>query len=599
MASFFYQSLLNFGQKGVLGFMHWVRSGIFFIIAFCTAVLSYAEPGYCFFNSRECEDWQDSVHAERLPDSLRVTLQQKIESDTGLIFWGNAYAEYLANVAYHNKIDFWSTEKISREQKSECFLWHDKQHDLSLRKLDSIPSDLKDAYIKANNTTLYGLLKVKYQIDKVYDRKTRSWNDPEKGYDTLTRFHLIHQGPIIETNPPKLLAEISLEGEVSKLKRIYFEDGHSRIIENSEFKSLESIAKQQGSYLPNHYILETHKNMSPIYKTQIMEALVKGDKDAIRENTAKLDTFLVHADKLFFYSSPSNLNCNTKRLLSAYLGTFEDYADCPYYPSPYVDDEEATIHAMLQDSLRAMYRSGELENALLDRSSSDRAFWRILAAALVSDNQSDLNDLIKANEDSVKKIEQWNFITTNFYVDYGVGWNIQMGMGGGISLGFGDAFSYDFDNHPTFDITLEFFYKKLGGGYNMRNLHSKTFDDNKFQSLVLIDLYAGYRTFVTSYVENRIYLGPTILISDLQEKDVAEPLKTHGGVGLHCGTAFDFYFSKYKDDGQLRLGLRLFASVSNYYTDIVKDSDGGIFSVTLTPLLQFYDRSKKKYGEAH
>jgi hypothetical protein len=112
-------------------------------------------------------------------------------------------------------------------------------------------------------------------------------------------------------------------------------------------------------------------------------------------------------------------------------------------------------------------------------------------------------------------------------------------------------------------------------------------------------LYAGYRTFSTSYIDNRIYVGPTLLISDLQEKDVADPLKSHFGVGLHFGTAFDFYFSKYKDDGQLRLGLRLFASVSNYYTDIVKDSDGGIFSVTLTPLLQFYDRSKKKYGEAH
>jgi hypothetical protein len=51
-----------------------------------------------------------------------------------------------------------------------------------------------------------------------------------------------------------------------------------------------------------------------------------------------------------------------------------------------------------------MYRSGELEKALSSHSSSDRAFWRILAAALVSDNQSDLNALIKANADSVKKI---------------------------------------------------------------------------------------------------------------------------------------------------------------------------------------------------
>ena len=567
----------------------------------CTAVLSHAEPGHCFINSRECEEWSDSVEAARLPDSLRTTLQEKLDSDTGFVFWGEANAEILANVIYHNgKIDSWSDkEKISREQKSEFFLWHDKQHDLSLRKLDSIPSDLKDAYINANNATLYGLLKVKYQIDKVYDRKTRTWNNPELGYDTLTRFYHIHRGPIIGTNPPKFLAEIALEGEVSKYKRIYFEDGHSRIIEKDEFKSLESIAKQQGSYLPNHYILEIHKNMTPFYKVQIKDALANGDKETVRQNMTKLDTFLVYAEKLFFYDAPTSFNCNTKRLLSAYLGTFEDYADCPYYTSPYVDDEEAAIHAMLQDSLRAMYRSGELEKALLDRSSSDRAFWRILAASLTTSDQNDLNDLIKANEDSVKKIEQWNFITTNFYVDYGVGWNIQIGMGGGLSLGFGDAFSYDFDNHPTFDITLEFFYKKIGGGYNTRLLHSKTFDDNKFQSLVLIDLYAGYRTFVTSYVENRIYLGPTILFSDLQVKDDEKPLKSHVGVGLHCGTAFDFYFSKYKDDGQFRLGLRLFASVSNYYTDIVKDSDGGIFSVTLTPLLQFYDRSKKKYGEAH
>lgn len=582
--------------------MHRVSLGIIFIVVLCSATLLHAEPGYCFLNSRECEDLIDSVEAARLPDSLRTTLQEKLDSDTGFVFWGTANVITLSTVSYHNgKMDFWSDKEknLSKEQKSEFFLWHDKQHNLSLRKLDSIPSDLKNAYIGASNYAYYRLLKVEYQINKVYDRHTRTWRDPETYYDTLSRTYLVYSGPVIETTPLKLLAEISLEGEVSKLKRIYFEDGHSRIIENSEFKSLESIAKQQGSYLPNHYILETHKNVSPIYKTQIMEALVKGDKDAIRENTAKLDTFLLHADKLFFYSSPSNLNCNTKRLLSAYLGTFEDYADCPYYPSPYVDDEEATIHAMLQDSLRAMYRSGELEKALSSHSSSDRAFWRILAASLTTSDQNDLNALIKANEDSVKKIEQWNFITTNFYVDYGIGWNIQMGMGGGISLGVGDAFSYDFDNHPTFDITLEFFYKKIGGGYNGRIFKSKTFNENNFQSLFLLDLYAGYRTFVTSYVENRIYVGPTILFSDLQEKEVEKPLKSHVGAGLHFGTAFDFYFTKYKDNGHFRLGLRLFASVSNYYTDIVKDSDGGIFSVTLTPLMQFYDRSKKKYGEAH
>ena len=580
--------------------MHRVRFVAYFIVALCTAVLSYAEPGYCLFHARECEDFIDSIDAARLPDSLRMPLQEKLDNDTGFVFWGKGNATPLAAVSYHSgKIDSWSEQEknLPREQKSEFSLWHDKQHDLSQRKLDSIPSDLKDAYIEANNSTAYILLKVEYQINKVYDRKTRSWNDPEVGYDTLTRFYHIHHGPVIETNPPKLLAEISLEDQVSKLDRIYFNDGHSRIIEEDEFNKLDAIAKRQGSYLPNHYSLEISKNMSPIYKAQIKEGLVKGDKDAIRESTAKLDTFLIYADKHFFYSTPTDFNCNTKRLFSAYLQTFEDYTDCAYTANPYVDDEETIIHALLQDSLRAMYHSGELEKALLDRSSSDRAFWRIFAASLTTSDQSDLNALIKANADSVKKIEQWNFITTNFYIDYGVSWNIQMGMGGGTSLGFGDAFSYDFDNHPTYDITLEFFYKKIGGGYNGRIIKSKTFNDSLFQNIFLMDIYAGYRTFSTSYVENRIYVGPTILFSDLQIKDAEKPLKSHVGVGLHFGTAFDFYFSKYKDDSHFRLGLRLFASVSNYYTDIVKDSDGGIFSVTLTPLMQFYDRSRRNYGE--
>ena len=70
--------------------MYRVSLRIIFIVALCTAVLSHAEPGYCFLNSRECEDLIDSVEAARLPDSLRTTLQEKLDSDTGFVFWGNA-----------------------------------------------------------------------------------------------------------------------------------------------------------------------------------------------------------------------------------------------------------------------------------------------------------------------------------------------------------------------------------------------------------------------------------------------------------------------------------------------------------------------------
>ena len=579
--------------------MHRVSLGFLFIVALCTASLLHAEPGRCFFEPRPCEDWNDTSHAERLPDSLRMTLQEKLDNDTGFVFWGNAEkTEALAEQSFHNgKIYSWFRETISTEEKREFSSWYKKEYDLSQRKLDSVPPDLKKAFIEAGNSSWYALLKVEYRIKKIYDRHTKTWKDPEAGADSISRTYLVHTGPVLETAPPKLLADFITLGIHHSLERVFFEDGHSRVIEENEFEFLDSIAKLPISFLPNQYAIETHKNMSLVYKARIKEALAMGDKEAIRHNTAKLDSFLVSAEDRFFFSRPSDFNCNTKRLFSAYMGSFEDYTDCGYYSTPYVDDEEAAIHSMLQDSLRAMYRSGKLEKALSDRSSSDRAFWRVFATSLVSSDQSEMNSLINASADSIKKIEQWNFITDYFYEDYGVVWNIQWGLGGGISWGIGDAYSYDFAHNPTFDLSLEFFYKKFGGGYNCRIIKSDYFNDNKFQNLFLIDIYAGYRTFSTSYADNRIFVGPTILISDLQEKDVAEPLKTHGGIGLHFGTAFDFYFSKYKDDGHFRVGLRLIASISNYYTNIVKDSDGGLVSVTLTPLLQFYDRSKMKYGE--
>ena len=579
--------------------MHRVSLGIIFIVALCTATLLHAEPGHCFFEPRPCEDWNDSSHAEKLPDSLRMTLQEKLDSDTGFVFWGNAEKiETLAEQSFFNgKIYSWLNKTITTEQERNFYSWYKKEYDLSQSKLDSVPPDLKRAFTNASNSTWYVLIKVEYRIKKIYDRHTKTWKDPEADADTISRTYLVHSGPVLATNPPKLLADFSTEGVHPALERIFFEDGHSRVIESDEFKAIDSIAKLPVSFLPNRYTIETYKNMSLVYKERIKEALAMGDKEAIRLNTAKLDSFLVSAENRFFYSRPSDFNCNTKRLFSVYMGTFEDYTDCGYYSTPYADDEEVAIHTMLQDSLRAMYHSGELEKALSDRSSSDRAFWRVFAASLASNDQSEMNGLIQASADSIKKIEPWNFITDYFYVDYGVVWNIQWGIGGGISWGLGDAYSYDFAHNPTFDLSLEFFYKKFGGGYNSRIIKSDYFNDNKYQNLFLIDIYAGYRTFSTSYIDNRIYIGPTILISDLQEKDVAEPLKTHGGIGLHFGTAFDFYFSKYKDDGHFRVGLRLIASISNYYTNIVKDSDGGLVTVTLTPLLQFYDRSKLKYGE--
>ena len=574
------------------------RFALFLASVLClTAFAAAFSMRYCPGGTpRGCEDQQDSVSASRVPDSLRVTLQQKLESDTGLVFWGvQEYSDAIAVEKYRNGfIDAWFHDTISTEWKNAFLSWYNEQRDAAHHKLESAPEDLKQAYINASGNTIYVLVQSTYTIKKIYDRKTRTWIDPREGAETVVRFSLVHQGPVVETDPPGLFAEISLENVHPKLERIFFEDGHSRIIDENQFRSIDSIAKLPGYYLPNRFLLEMTKDMSPVYKRKILDALGAGDRDAVRENMEKLDEFLKYADGKFFYSRPSPLTCSTKQLMGGYLHTFEDGLDCKENGS--MDESERIIFVLLQDSLKAMKNSGELEKELARLSASDRVFWRVLVATLETRDREKRNEIVLANVDSIKKIEQRDFVVNSFYKGMGVGWNIQMGMGLGFTFGLGDARDF-FPSEGSFDITLEFFPGAFGGGYNGRFLSSKNFDENKFQSVYLLDLYMGYRTFSTPYVENRIYAGPTLLFSDLMEKGDQEPLESHFGVGFHFGTAFDFYFTKYQEKGQLRLGLRLFASVSNYYTDVVKGSDGGTLTLTLTPLLQYYELREKKYGE--
>ena len=574
------------------------RFALFLASVLClTAFAAAFSMRYCPGGTpRGCEDQQDSVSASRVPDSLRVTLQQKLESDTGLVFWGvQEYSDAIAVEKYRNGfIDAWFHDTISTEWKNAFLSWYNEQRDAAHHKLESAPEDLKQAYINASGNTIYVLVQSTYVVKKVYDRKTRTWIDPREGAETVVRFSLVHQGPVVETDPPGLFAEISLENVHPKLERIFFEDGHSRIIDENQFRSIDSIAKLPGYYLPNRFLLEMTKDMSPVYKRKILDALGAGDRDAVRENMEKLDEFLKYADGKFFYSRPSPLTCSTKQLMGGYLHTFEDGLDCKENGS--MDESERIIFVLLQDSLKAMKNSGELEKELARLSASDRVFWRVLVATLETRDREKRNEIVLANVDSIKKIEQRDFVVNSFYKGMGVGWNIQMGMGLGFTFGLGDARDF-FPSEGSFDITLEFFPGAFGGGYNGRFLSSKNFDENKFQSVYLLDLYMGYRTFSTPYVENRIYAGPTLLFSDLMEKGDQEPLESHFGVGFHFGTAFDFYFTKYQEKGQLRLGVRLFASVSNYYTDVVKGSDGGTLTLTLTPLLQYYELREKKYGE--
>jgi len=565
---------------------------VFLLAVFCLAVAALAEPGRCILNPRPCEDEKDAINAERLPDSLRATLQQKLDSDTGFVFWGTQKNTELAS-QYYSQTRF--HDSITTEQKNTFLEWKNRLNEKERRRLDSAPEDLKSTFIGATQYTAYAFIKAEYTVKKVYNRETKTWIDPPKGKESFTRFFLVHDGPVVEANPPKLKADIGLEFVDPDLERIFFQAGRSPVIEPSEFKNLATIASKPGTYLPYHYTLEISKDMSPVYKKKILDALSRGDRDAIRENMAKLDTFLVYADGRFFYSKPYALACHTKQLMNAYLRTFEDGLDCD--GNGFMDDSERITFELLKDSVKAMHVSGELEKELANRSSGDRAFWRILGATLATKDQDERNEIVTANVDSIKKVEQREFVLNSFYKGWDIGLTAEIGViGGGWTFGLGDTHDY-FPNAGTFDLSLEFFYDKFGGGYNMRIFSSDKFNGDTTQSICLLDLYGGFRTFMTSYVENRIFAGPTILFSDLMGEDNKTRLESHVGVGFFFGTAFDFYFTKYKSDGQLRLGLRLSASINNYYTDTVKGSDGGMVSITFTPLLQGYGKRDKKYGE--
>ena len=399
----------------------------------------------------------DSVNAMRLPDSIKMTLQAKLDSDTGFVFWGEEL-EYtpLAEIA-NNYGSIFSRyhDNITEYQKNTFQRWYAGIQEQARLQQDSIPPDMKKAFIDGASHAFYSYAKVDYLVKKIYDRHTKTWKEPEGGEYTVTRYRLVYQGPVIETSPLTLLAEIQTATRASEFTRIIFEDGRSRVLEPKEFNSLATIANQELSYIPFRYRLEINNDMSRIYKKNIANAIERGDREAIQKNMALLDSFLVYAEGRLFYSEPEPLACLTKQLMNAYLHTFEDGLDCNSLAG-FVDETGRIIHTMLEDSVRAMQKSGELEKLLADQSAGDRAFWRVIGGALTMSDQDDLNEIVMANVDSIKKVEQKNFITNRYYKGWAVGMTSEMAMGGGISSGIGDVRDYNFKKQLSFNVNLAF-----------------------------------------------------------------------------------------------------------------------------------------------
>ena len=345
----------------------------------------------------------------------------------------------------------------------------------------------------------------------------------------------------------------------------------------------------------------------------IQQALVEGNKDVLRKTVTLLDSFSVKAEGSFVIGPVLNLSCQTRQFMNFYLGTYDDNLqgnlDCI---STSLDNRsnDGLIYVMLRDSLKAMHQSGELEKNLASLPSGDRAFWRIVIASLSAD-QDKTNTLVKANVDSIKKIEQRDFVLKNYYKEATLSnFTAQVGLGAGLSLPLGDSRDY-FPTDWTPYIWLTFTYRGFDIGYSIHSMVSNDLTDSTFANAMYIDFSVGLRTFRTKYFEHRIMAGPSVIFTDIRLKDPPDSkdavLEEETLCRYNVSTSLDFYFSGIKVDdpddkramnkGHGRLGLRLLVGYSGYATDLLKNADGGNFYATLSLVFQGYGSRLKKYGE--
>lgn len=562
------------------------------ILCLAASILAY-EPG----NYLEFQDALDSAIFTELPDSLKTTLQEKLQNDTGLVFWGHIQSgKILASIGE----DIYQSDDLSPEDRAAFSAWVGQNQNIVNGNSDSIPKDLQEKIPYVQMSSNYELLKIDYIVKKIYNRETHSWVAPAENQKTLTRKHFIKNQSFIQANPPKLLRNVSLISS-DHFDRVYFKDGFSKTISPTQLYHLDTLAGKPGTYLPNSYVVELHKDMSAIYKEYIKNALTAGDREAIKYYMATLDSFLIMADGKYFVQEPTPIDCNIKRLMSVYLGTFEDKLNCPV-KNKFLNEDESIIHLMLVDSIKVMHNTGTFTSALSDRSSGDKAFWEALTGAMFIKNQKELNALVKKHSENIKKPDQKEFLYRNFYKEITTkNLTAEILFGGGMQAAAGDAANY-FKVKPSFDVSLEFFYKNYGGGYVGRTFVSKKDDEGNYFSAFLIDLYFGYLTFKFPHIENRVFIGPTLTFTDLINDDAKDgPTDSDFSCGIHVATAFDFYptapnIKKITTTG-LRLGLRLQAGVSTYSTDLVKDGNGVSFHIGASLLMQAYETRLKEYGE--
>lgn len=532
------------------------------------------------------------------PDSLQVPIHEKLSKDTSFVFWGTLNQVDTLARAYPAEKDIWFHESFQEDQRDAFTAWYNNQQQLKERQLDSVPSDLKENFLEEDKTSSYLAIKASFSIQKIYNRESRQWEDAPQDKKHISGYFTITNAPSIQTTPPKLIKNFfSFENNnrfLSYTPRIFFEDGFSTAITENQ---LDSLDLQNHIFLPYEHSVEINKNMTQVFKARIGKALARGDKDAIKKSMADLDSFTTPPAWKYYTNPVTGLRCETKRLLSIYLETFEYERDC-YGNKINSEPEERALYVMLEDSVKAIWQSGRYKAAIEKLSPGDRAFWQVVIEARHLTDQDTINALIEENINRIENPEQQKEVKKRFYhktyitrivVDAGIGYGYYKPIGKTRDL---------FPSDQAVDFLGDVFGRRIGISTHLHYIESKKITDSTYYHTLFLDIPLGLRTFILPHLENKVFAGPALTLTDLKNKNLKEnnTVKEEITCGISVLTAFDFFFTAPNmqhnhnyPNAQIkgRLGLRLLAGYTLFKPHMI-DADGGVIHFSLIPIYQGY-----------
>lgn len=539
----------------------------------------------------ECSAYYDSLalaaEAEmlaKIPDSLKITLKRKLETDTSFVFYGHLIKnEYLVSP--------WILERQSDIKANEDDVkifkeWYESETKSHEESLKALPKNIRDIYESDDLRTNYHLEENVYEIEKIYDRSSQSWVSPDKEKSVYSVKKLKRAGARISPDTSVFLWDEYADPGY-KRNRIFFRDGFSMVLQPEQLEKLSEIENDADTYIPEFWTFSLAPNKIPLLKKQMAEAVSQNNRKLLGDLWKELDSLVQNKPEMRMKGDSLDFErCETKSLLNAYLGNYENVEICEKpTENPWSDgfSEECKLDSLLEDYFEKSIENGTFEKSLEKLDASRRSVIRIVIQSFIgreragriynysrwdslANQDNRLNDVVEIYADSVEDEETRDRLIRSYYKKVRVS-----SLNGGGSVGGIFGFPLDsgknlFPESLNARFEVNFFYKNFAFGMGFRSFDVTKSGDSL--SGVFLDGMFGYRTNISPYIDNIILTGPSLFA--YQPKDDSYEVDNSLALGWFISSAFDFYFCKHNlkpmtfENYRLRLGVRVAAGLSFY-----------------------------------